>query len=75
MAQIEIKRQKDKYRVSLFHSDNPKKPGRSYYWNMIDKDAKKLAQVFIDLWAEGFPIEKAYKIMQERLKRKDWLGL
>lgn len=51
------------------------KGGKSYYTNIIDRDANKLAQIFIDLHFEGYPIEKAFKLMQERLKKKDWFGL
>ena len=74
MPRMEIKKQKDKFRLSLFHEIDRNR-GKSYYWNVIDKDPKKLAQIFIDLKIEGFPIEKAFKIMQERIVRKDWLGL
>ena len=72
-ARMEVKRQKDKFRVSLFHSD--KRREKSHYWNVIDKDPQKLAQILIDLHFEGYPIEEAVKIMRERLNRKDWLGV
>ena len=75
MARMEVKKQRDQYRVSLFNSNSKNKKEKSHYWNVIDKDPKKLAQIFIDLWLEGFPIDQAYKIMNDRLKRKDWLGL
>ena len=75
MSRMEVKKEKGNYRVSLFNSHDKKKREKSHYWNIIDKDPKKLAQIFIDLWLEGFPIDQAFKIMQERLRRKDWLGL
>jgi len=68
---LEFKKHKDNFEVNVFHSRNT----RSHYRNIIDKDPRKLAQVFIDLFLEGYPIEKAFKIMQERIRKKDWLGL
>lgn len=75
MSRMEIKKEKENYRVSLFHNKEGKKREKSHYWNIIDRDPKKLAQVLIDLWLEGFPIDQSYRIMQERLRKKDWLGL
>jgi hypothetical protein len=75
MGRMEVKKEKGNYRVSLFNSKERKSREKSHYWNIIDNDPKKLAQIFIDLWLEGFPIDQAYKVMQERLRRKDWLGL
>lgn len=75
MPRMEVKKERGNYRVSLFNSNDRKKKEKSYYWNIIDKDPRKLAQIFIDLWLEGFPIDQAHKIMQDRLRRKDWLGL
>jgi len=72
---MEVKREKGKYRLSLFNSSNPKKREKSYYWNVIDKDTNKLAQIFIDLWLDGYPIEQAYEIMRAKTRKKDWLGL
>lgn len=69
-----FKKGKDNSHVSLYHSAQKGKGKGRYYTNLIDKDPKKLAQIFIDLWLEGYPIDQAYKIMQERLRRKDWLG-
>jgi len=67
---LEVKKHKDVYEVNVFHSNTSK----SHYHNIIDKDPHKLAQIFIDLFFEGFPIVSAFKIMQKRIKNKDWLG-
>lgn len=70
MSQLEFKKHREKFELNLSHSKN----SRSYYHNVIDKDPNKLAQIFIDLFLEGYPIEKAFRIMQERINKKDWLG-
>lgn len=69
---LEIKKEKNNYRINCYYIMGRKK--RIYYWNIIDRDPKKLAQIFLDLSFEGYPIEKAFKIMQERTNKKDWLG-
>jgi len=70
---IGVKIGRDKSHISLYHRIEKGKGKGRYYTNVIDKDPKKLAQIFIDLWLEGYPIDQAYKIMQERLRRKDWI--
>jgi hypothetical protein len=75
MARMELKREGEKRRVSLFYNSNKKHREKSYYWNVIDKNPPQLAQILIDLWLDGYPIDQAYKIMQEKIRRKDWLGL
>lgn len=71
MNNLEIKKHKQNYEVSLFHGKNSK----SHYNNIIDRDPNKLAQILIDLYLEGFPIERAIKLWEERFKKKDWLGI
>ena len=68
---MHLKKYRGNYEVTLRYNEQSK----SHYTTIIDRDANKLAQVLIDLIFEGFPVEKAIKIMQERLKRKDWLSL
>lgn len=74
MARAEFKKEKEGYRVSLFYSNKPKKREKTYYWNVIDKDPNKLAQILLDLYLDSFPIVEAVKIMKQRLDRKDWIG-
>jgi len=69
---IEFKSNRDRYEVNVFEG---KKKSKSSYRNIIDKDASKLAQVLIDLYLQGFPIEKAFVIFHTKVKKKDWLGL
>jgi|TARA_Y100000034_G_scaffold34720_1_gene42634 type II secretory pathway component PulF len=71
MSNLEFKKHGERYEINLSHSKNTK----SYYRNIVDKDPNKLAQILIDLHLEGYPIEKAVKIMRERMTKKDWLGL
>lgn len=75
MSYLGLKKGEDRSDISLYHSIEKNRGKGRYYTNIIDKDPRKLAQIFIDLWLEGYPIDRAYKIMQERLRRKDWLGL
>ncbi len=66
-----MKRNRSNYEVSIYHSKNSK----PHYNNLIDRDPNKLAQILIDLYLEGFPIEKAIIILEERFKKRDWLGI
>ncbi len=75
MSYLGLKKGRDKSDISLYYSKEKNRGKGRFYTNIIDKDPKKLAQIFIDLWLEGYPIDQAHKIMQERLRRKDWLGL
>ena len=68
---LEFKKHKENYEINLFSS----KKSKSSYRNIIDKDVNKLAQILIDLYMYGFPIEKAMRIFYEKIKKKDWLGL
>ena len=69
---LEFKKHKDKFEVNVFEC---KKNKGSAYRNIIDKDPQKIAQILIDLFMYGFPIEKAISIFLERTRKKDWLGL
>ena len=68
---LEFKNHKDNFEVNVFEG---KSKGSSYR-NIIDKDPNKLAQILVDLYMFGFPIEKAIHIFNEKVKKKDWLGL
>jgi len=68
---LEFKNHKDKFEVNVFEG----KKDKSSYRNIIDKDPNKLAQILIDLYMFGFPIGKAIHIFNEKVKKKDWLGL
>ena len=75
MGRAEIKRDRENYRVSLFSNSSQSRREKAHYWNIINKDPAKLAQIFIDLYLEGFPIFKAAKIASLRVQEKDWLGI
>lgn len=68
---LEFKKNRERFEINIFSS----KKAKSDYRNILDKDANKLAQILIDLYMYGFPIEKAVSIFNERVKKKDWLGL
>jgi len=68
---LEFKKHRAGYEINVFDS----KKSKSSYRNIIDRDPTKLAQILIDLYMIGFPIDKALKIYNEKMNRKDWLGL
>ena len=68
---LEFKNNRDKFEINVFEGKNAK----SSYRNVIDTDSNKLAQILIDLYMFGFPIEKAIHIFNNRVRKKDWLGL
>jgi len=68
---LELKKNRENFEVNVFSN----KGSKSSYRNIIDKDVNKLAQILIDLFMFGFPIEKAIHIFNERMRKKDWLGL
>jgi len=68
---LEFKNHKDKYEINVFEG----KSDKSSYTNIIDKDPNKLAQILIDLYMFGFPIGKAIHIFNDKVRKKDWLGL
>ena len=70
---LEFKKNRERFEVNV--SEGNKKDSKSVYHNFIDRDPNKLAQVLIDLYLYGFKIEKAIQIFQEKLGKKDWLGL
>ena len=65
---MDIKKHRENYEVNVFDRNS------HTYSNILTHDPKVIAQILIDLFFLGFPIEKAVKIFMERLKRKDWLG-
>ena len=68
---LEFKKHKTNYEINVFEG----KSSESCYRNIIDRDPKKIAQILIDLYMDGFPIGKAIHIFNDRTKKKDWLGL
>lgn len=70
MSTLEFKKNRENFEITLNHS----KGSKSFYRNVIDKDYNKLAQILIDLYLEGYPIEKAFKIMKDRIHKRDWIG-
>jgi len=71
MTRLEFKKHKRGFEVNVFDGKNSK----SSYTNIINKDFNGMAQILIDLYLFGFPIEKAIKIFLSRVRQKDWLGL
>lgn len=71
MSSMEIKRNRENYEISIFHG----KKKKSQYNTILNKDYNQIAQVLIDLYLEGFAIEQAITIFQERIRRRDWLGI
>ena len=67
---MELKKNKDNYEVNVFYSSNSK----SHYTNIMNKDYNRIAQILIDLYVLGFPIDKAIKVFSKKLNKKDWLG-
>ena len=74
---MEVKSNRENFTVNLSAGTGKGKKRKrdSYYTNLIDKDPKKVAQVLLDLFMYGVPIDKAIKIFIERIKKRDWLGL
>lgn len=75
MTFTEIKKNKDNYEVNVFYSKKSNQRSKSYYRTIIDKNPQKLAQFFIDLYLDGFPVLESFGMMEERMKSQDWLGL
>ena len=71
MSILEVKRHRDNYEANVYYS----KHSKSNYHNIMNKDPNKIAQILIDLTLEGFPIDKAILIYNQRIEKKDWLGL
>jgi len=72
MVSMDIKKHRENYELNLFEKGS--KSRKSFYRNIISKDPNRLAQIFLDLYIYGFPIEKAIQIFKKRLKQRDWLG-
>lgn len=70
MTYIKMKKNKGNVEVNVFGEGK-----KSYYGNVITRDPQVIAQILIDLMFQGFPIEKAIKIFNERMKKKDWMGI
>jgi len=71
MTYLKIKKNRGNYEVNVFHS----RKSKSQYTNILNKDPNQIAQVLIDLIVQGFPIQEAIQIVNERIRRKDWMGI
>ncbi len=69
-SRLEIKRHRRDYEVNVYYG----RTGGSGYHNILDRDPRKIAQIFLDLYLEGFPIDEALKLFYKRIAHKDWLG-
>ena len=75
MSVLEFKRNKENFEVNIFEKDpRHNKVSHSQYTNVINKDAKQLAQILIDLHLNGFKVNEAIKIFMKRVSNRDWLG-
>jgi len=72
VKEIELKRSKENYELNLYGGKGRRKS--VYYSNVVTKDKNIIAQILIDLYLEGFPIEGAIDIFNRRVKKRDWLG-
>ena len=74
MRKLRIRWRGDAYEVESFYGTKGRE--RHVYHNIIDFNHEKLAQVLIDLYLEGYPIEKAIKLFLEKQhKPRDWMGV
>lgn len=71
MKKLNLKRNRENYEISLTHGKSTK----SQYNTILNHDYNQIAQVLIDLYLEGFAIEEAINIFQERIRKRDWLGI
>ena len=65
---MEIKKHRENFEVNVFDKNS------HVYSNILIRDPNRIAQILMDLYFLGFPIEKALAIFKERLAKKDWLG-
>lgn len=73
-TKLEVKKvgDKEKYEVRTFTGN---RKGSNSYFNVIDKNPVKLAQLLIDIeLIDDFPVEKAVKIYLQRKRGGDWLS-
>ena len=69
---LTIKKHRENIEVNVMHG---RRSGGAVYHNIIDRDPSKLAQVLMDLYLLGFPLEIAARTFLKRIETKDWLGL
>lgn len=68
---LEIKSNRENKSINVYHSKNSK----AQYSNTMTKDPNRIAQIFIDLKLQGFPIDESIRRYTERINKRDWLGL
>ena len=71
MKTLELKNNKENYEISVVYG----KRRKVQYNTILNHDYNQIAQVLIDLYLEGFAIEQAINIFQERMRKRDWLGI
>lgn len=71
MVILELKKHRENFEVNLFE----RKGSKSHYQNILNRNPNQFAQILIDLYLDGFPVETAVKIFLRRIKSKDWIGL
>ena len=71
MKTLSFKKNKENYEVNVCQG----KTKKSSYHTILNHDYRQITQVLIDLYLEGFPIEKAIVLFEERIKTRDWLGI
>lgn len=71
MKNLTIKKNKDNYEINISQGRSK----RSHYNTILNHDYRQITQILIDLYLEGFPIDKAIVLFEERIKHRDWLGI
>lgn len=80
MVTLEVKRQGEKkWRATVYSGikkyGDGKSSDKSMYYNIIDNDPKKIAQILLDLEIiDHLKIYEGVKIYLNRRENKDWLG-
>lgn len=76
MTELEITGNPKKNSLDMNVYAGRKRKARSVYYNVIDRDAKKLAQILIDLeFVSDIPVFEAVQIYLTRREKKDWFSL
>lgn len=70
MSYLGVKKHKENFEVNVFDS----RKSKSQYHNVMTRDPNVIAQILIDLMVQGIPIEKAIKIMRQKIRKGDWMG-
>ena len=74
MVAAKLKKNRENIEVNVFPKIE-RAAEKSIYTNLITKDPNVISQILIDLMVLGFPIEKAIKLFNSRVRRRDWMGV